>query len=761
MPHLLRNVLCVIETFHKYAREDGDKATLTCRELKQLLQGEFGDLLQPHIIHAVERNLNHLDIDSDGTIYFDEFVTALFSLLNLCYHEIQALLHLGSSQVSKSEKPDDVDLQAASQNGHQTARTLPSQEKMDLPAEMSAAAQFSHEEDEAVEHNRTDPQEDIKTYNLPWEAYEPNDPKNQHLEGDEQDQEQSQDTPALGHNRTPLKISKLTEESKHTSSTKDIPREEDRPVRRQSDTKIRDWSREQKEYLKIQETTQKLLEDQEVAAEKGIKSHSKTQEPFLQRKDRIRLETTVLPGQAATRKPFHIQKSTDPEDDGRIPETQEPGKDADRRLPETTNLGEPEIESRTSESQDCEHETKGWPAQVSHRKVSDTIDMRAETNKRQNPEAHETAEQTETERKTQAPIVKAQIQDGKDQEFQGSSKQKDTEKGSAIQDLSSEEENQDHPELEGASVSEEDLRHAEEGIAEGFVPSKDDPATEKIPGTRETTQELAPLRKQFEGKRGKSTKTHDTPIKEEDDYDRKCNKLSVTQVDEESCEMPKNLTPEEVNNSSKTGELHVQQDSRGQVDSCRRTLQEGHPNNSDLQKQRVPDEDSRVDNTGVLSAREDVQLPEEQRQPTREGHKSLRSGTESPGVTVEPDQYTESQKFTAGGQNRRSLEAGIAGGLDAHSPGHVSVPKIPGKESDRKELKVQGPETEEEEGGTPVTQETLFKSLDEDKSAFSKTHLKTEEPATLEEEDEGPQEPVGEGDNWQSNKSFSLLQEKL
>ncbi|KAB1260686.1 Trichohyalin-like protein 1, partial [Camelus dromedarius] len=47
MPQLLGDVLCVIETFRKYARVDSDEATLTCRELKELLRGEFGDILQP------------------------------------------------------------------------------------------------------------------------------------------------------------------------------------------------------------------------------------------------------------------------------------------------------------------------------------------------------------------------------------------------------------------------------------------------------------------------------------------------------------------------------------------------------------------------------------------------------------------------------------------------------------------------------------------------------------------------------------------
>ncbi|KAM4805476.1 trichohyalin-like protein 1 [Urocitellus parryii] len=128
MPRLLRSVLCVIETFHKYSREDGDKARLTCRELKRLLQGEFGDFLQPHVMHAVERNLNLLDSDKDGTISFDEFVLAIFSLLNLCYVDIQSLRSAEPRQVSKSEKNPDEELAdlpepAAARNPPETPRS--------------------------------------------------------------------------------------------------------------------------------------------------------------------------------------------------------------------------------------------------------------------------------------------------------------------------------------------------------------------------------------------------------------------------------------------------------------------------------------------------------------------------------------------------------------------------------------------------------------------------------------------------------------
>lgn len=53
MPRLLGDVLCVIETFHKYATEDGEEATLTSRDLKRLVQDEFGDVLQVRTRRAV------------------------------------------------------------------------------------------------------------------------------------------------------------------------------------------------------------------------------------------------------------------------------------------------------------------------------------------------------------------------------------------------------------------------------------------------------------------------------------------------------------------------------------------------------------------------------------------------------------------------------------------------------------------------------------------------------------------------------------
>ncbi|KAM9241869.1 LOW QUALITY PROTEIN: trichohyalin-like protein 1 [Dugong dugon] len=229
MPRLLRSVLCVIETFHKYAREDGNGVTLTCRGLKQLPQGESGGILQPHVIHALEKNVNLLDIGSDGTISFDEFVLATCNLLNHCYLDIQSL-NSEPRQVSKPEKknPDDMDPQATSRNVQLTEETPPTQDKAVLPSGMAQSSQLNPEEKKRVEHNRVDPQEDFKTHNLPREASEHNDSKNQHLEGDEQIQEVAQDVQAAGDNGAQLETNKkirpsLQAENESSSEHADLP----------------------------------------------------------------------------------------------------------------------------------------------------------------------------------------------------------------------------------------------------------------------------------------------------------------------------------------------------------------------------------------------------------------------------------------------------------------------------------------------------------------------------------------------------------
>ncbi|XP_032007839.1 trichohyalin-like protein 1 [Hylobates moloch] len=763
MPQLLRNVLCVIETFHKYASEDSNRATLTSRELKQLLQREFGDFFQPCVLHAVEKNSNLLNIDSNGIISFDEFVLAIFNLLNLCCHDVQSLLSSELRQVTKpeKEKPDDVDLQATTRDGQWTAGTSPTQEERMLPSGMASSSQLIPEESGAVGNNRVDPWREAKTHNFLGEASEHNDPKNQHLEGDEQSQEVAQDIQTTEDNEGQLKTNKPTAGSKQTSSPtkrkgqdKEISREGDEPAREQSVSKIRDQFGEQEGNLGTQsspskEATQRPSEDQEVRTEK--EKHSNTQEPPLKGEGEPSSEHADLPEQAAARTPSQTQKSTDPKDVCRTFDTQEPRKDADQTPAETKNLGEPEDYGRTSETQEKECETKGLPVQYGSRNGSETSDMRDERKERRGPEAHGTAGQKERDRKTRPLVLETQTQDGKYQELQGLSKSKDAEKGSETQYLSSEGGDQTHPELEGTAVSGEEAEHTKEGTAEAFVNSKNAPAAERTVGARERTQDLAPLEKQSAGENTRVTKTHDKPVEEEDSYQGEDPESPFTQSDEGSSEIPNSLASEEGNSSSETGELPVQGDSQSQGDPRGESAQGGDNNNPDTQRQGTPGEKNRALEAVVPAVRgEDVQLTEDQEQSARGERKNQGPGTEGPGASVEPNGHPEAQESTAGDENRKSLEIELTGALDEDFTDQLSLMQLPGKGDSRNELKVQGPSSKEEKGRATEAQNTLFKSLGEDNSASLKIQLETKKPVTSEEEDESPQELTGEGGDQKS-----------
>ncbi|XP_008063395.1 trichohyalin-like protein 1 [Carlito syrichta] len=757
MPQLLRDVLCVIETFHKYASGDSDEVTLTHRELKQLLHNEFDDFLQPYVLRAMERNLNLLDNDSNGTISFVEFVLAIFNLLNLCYLDVKSLLRTKLRQVSKleKEKPSEVDLQATTSNGQRTARTLPGQEKVILPSVISPSSQLSPEENGAVGHSRVDPRGNAKTHHPPRKAPQHNDSMNQHLAGDEQSQEVAQSVPATEDNGAQLKTNKPVAGSGQTGSStkeggqnKEIPREGDELARERSGTKTRDQFGDQEGNLGNQnslpeETTQRLFEDQEIRAEQGIKKHSKTQGPPLQGETEPSLENADQPEQAAAKIASQMQKATDPEGDCRTAETQE------------------------SPAQEKEHETTSLPVQGRGRNIPETPGTGAEKQQGTAPEAHGSAEQKEHDRKTQPSVLEAQTQDEKCHRFQGLSNESDTKKDSETQNQSSEGDQND-PEREGAAVPGIEAKHTEEGPTEALVNSRNGPAAEGTPGTRERTQESAPLENQSEGEKSRVTKSYDKPVKENDGYQGEDPELSVTQNDEGSSETPNSLAPKEGNSSTETKELSVQEDSQSQVDPHGESVQGDHNNNPNTQKQRAPAEKDRAQEAVVLIVRgEDVQLTEEQEQPTREEHKSPGSETKGPGAAMKPSGHPEAQESTARGEKGKSLETKFPGALDANFTDQLSIMQLPEKGQSRSELKIQGSSTKEEEGGVPEFQDTLVKDLDEGNSVSSKTHPGTEDKSlmsqsSLEEMMLRDQEPHSvERNTVHSSSPRQYLQEKI
>ncbi|XP_028640744.1 trichohyalin-like protein 1 [Grammomys surdaster] len=623
MSRLLRGIFCVIEIFHKYAGEDGNnQATLTRRELNQLLEGEIGNFLQPHIFHAVERKLNLLDFDRDCTISFEEFLLAIFSLLNPSHFDINSEPRL----MSKSEKMDAVDFGAITKGTQWVEGVRSTQERLILPSEMASSDQISNEEREAGDEPIVSPWEDIKTHSLPRNVSEPNDLDKQQPKDV---QEVEQNVPATEYDRVQFKRNTAVEVSKQTTSpTQEIPRERSKPSRRQSDTMISDH------------LTQSPTEDEEQA--------STTPEPFLQKEDKAAESApTDLPVVAATGKSSQTQEFFEPTDDSRLSETQETGKDAGRIPSETTNLEEPKADARASEScglpaQEREHETGDQSVQSQSGNVSKTFSS---------------SEWEEEQKETRSPGPEAETQDEKCQEFPASLRENHAEKDSVTLDSSSEEGNQNLPEIKEESISGKETRHSEEDTVDAFANNKNSPTAEETLGTREKSQELAPLEKQSQGKEYKAVRTHDKPVRKEDHSEGEDPEVSVTQSDEGFYETPNSLAPEVGKSSSETAEPHVAGDSQSRADHHGDAKQESYNNNPDPLKQGAPGESSQEQEAVVLSIQDDGQLPEEQDQSARE-QLDLSSRTKrGPGAGVESSEGGEVQEATAGNENRKSPEA--------------------------------------------------------------------------------------------------------
>ncbi|XP_052036900.1 LOW QUALITY PROTEIN: trichohyalin-like protein 1 [Apodemus sylvaticus] len=635
MSRLLRGIFCVVEIFHRYAGEDGDnQATLTRRELRQLLEGEIGDFLQPHVFRAMERKLNLLDFDRDDTISFEEFILAIFSLSNPSYFDI-SLLHSEPRLMSKSEKMDAVDFGAIAGNTKQVVGVGPTQERLIFPSEVASSDQPSNEEGEVGEEPTVSPREDIKTHSLSRNVSEPNDPENQQPKEDAQ--EVTQNVPATEYDGVQFKRNTGVQAPKQSPSpTQEIPGERSRPSRRQSDTVISDHM------------IQRPTEDEKYA--------SSTQDPLLQKEDKATGSVhTGVPVIAATGKSSQTREVFEPTDDTRLSETQETGKDAGRIPPKPTNLKEPKADTRASQShrlpaQEREQETRDQSVQSQSRNASETS-SRGELEEEEARKEHEGI--------TRSPEPEVETRDEKCQEFSGSWRENDAKKVSAVQEPNSKEGNQNLPEIKEESISGKEARNSEEDTVDAFAINRNSPAAEETLGTRERSQELAPLEKQSQGKKHGTTRTHDKPIRKQDHNVEEDPELSATQSDEGFCETPNSLAPEVGESSSEPAEPGVPGDSQSQLDHHGDAQQENYNNSPDPEKQGAPGESSREQGAVVLSIQEDGQLPEELDQPARERkHDGLSSRTKGgPGAAVEPSEGGEVQEATAGSENRKSIEA--------------------------------------------------------------------------------------------------------
>ncbi|XP_055969779.1 trichohyalin-like protein 1 [Sorex fumeus] len=718
MPQLLRDILYVIETFYNYAKEDGNKATLTCRELKQLIQGEFGDILQPSVIHAVERKLDLLDIDSDGNITFEEFLLAIFNLLNLCYLDIQSLLNSEARPMSKSgEKPDDVVLQTNNTTCQMTEGILITQDKEQLPSGTQSSAQLSPEERGEDECDRADQQGDIKTSRFP-ELSGISVPRNQHLVG-EQSQEESQEAHTGENNEVQLETSKPTaghigSSTEQVGQDKEGPEEGDKPGREQSDQETRQQFGGKGGNLVIQSTpqeaaTQKPFRDQEVDLEMNVKEHNKIQ--AVQKKDDLRAEQTIA------QKPCLTQKLTESEDKRKKGETEEV-KRTPCEIKNSADGTDTEIQKPPAQK------TKELPVQGDGGSASETPDVRVKRKERRDSDVCGREEKRESERKTQPLAVVDQTQE-KYQEHQESFKERDTQKYSMTQELSLEGREKSHPGIERAAVPGEEEKSRAETLR------SDEDTLAKAAGSlgrREGKQELAPLEDKSGRKNKTIDQTSDKSVNEDDGYQGQDHEPTATKNDERASKTCSSPVPKARDRSSETINLSVQGKSQRPADAVGESVQEN-------QEQITQEEENVAQEVVVHSDREeDEQLTEEQRLPVDgEDQDNQSSGTKDLRPAMEPGRDLECQKSIEEGENTKSLKMEVPGALEKDLTDQFSVTELPAKNSRKERQVLIASGTREEEGEIPNIQNILVKSMDENNSASPKTHLETQESTTWKE----------------------------
>ncbi|XP_041961654.1 S100 calcium binding protein T [Alosa pseudoharengus] len=93
----------MIQTFHKYSGNEGDKYTLSKAELKEMLTTELGNYLgNAQDKDAVEKVMGDLDSNNDGEVDFTEFIILVGALTVACNDFFQEY-HPDDKKTAKTE----------------------------------------------------------------------------------------------------------------------------------------------------------------------------------------------------------------------------------------------------------------------------------------------------------------------------------------------------------------------------------------------------------------------------------------------------------------------------------------------------------------------------------------------------------------------------------------------------------------------------------------------------------------------------------
>ncbi|XP_056618405.1 protein S100-A10b [Triplophysa dalaica] len=82
---LERAMETLITVFHRYAGREGNKASLSRKELKQLMETELSSFLKSQKDPAaIDKIMKDLDANGDGEVNFEEFVSLVVGLSIAC-----------------------------------------------------------------------------------------------------------------------------------------------------------------------------------------------------------------------------------------------------------------------------------------------------------------------------------------------------------------------------------------------------------------------------------------------------------------------------------------------------------------------------------------------------------------------------------------------------------------------------------------------------------------------------------------------------
>ncbi|XP_043859510.1 trichohyalin-like protein 1 [Dromiciops gliroides] len=708
MPQLLQSVICVIETFQKYARKEGDCWTLSPGQLKQLLLGEIGDFLKPFNILTAGTNLNLLDKVGNETISFDEFILLVFELLNICYQDMQSFLNTESKPASNAEEELSEGMETWETSGdYQEEAGLGQYEQRLTGTESTSLVSPIEKVPDTL--TKEEHQDDLETPRLLGREVEHNHPKSPSQgEEDGHSQERTQQIQTTGSDGVPPEEIKPPKEfvkracsqkgEKIVNEGHEVPRELGG-----TDTRDHPSDQEREQNMEIQsvhteERAQRTSESQGGTIIKESGEHIETQGPSSQENCENESETDDLPTERTEEK---------------LPETERllEYRDEDG----TADIQEPLVQGRENETQDML--AKGDDCRVQEIEV--LIDERKVKRKF---EKSDTVGQKENEKNNQKETFTEQEPDGKEKQLEGLAEEGDIRKDPGTPDLKSGDD-QNHPEDKGPAASKEEVTVSEKSEPEFPGDDRSASVAERTPETKGRVQGSVPQDDQSEGK--DETRTLDQPIEQYSGHQLK------NQNDGTLSETSNN--PEDDDSVSEPRDLPAQRNSQSQMDAQEQPEQ-GDGRNT--QESPVLGDKSRTPETEVPIDREDNEnITEEQEQLAREKKKS--SGVKTPATTEEPDSQPGSQGSMKQKVTATSPKTEVIDPTDDDDDGQQA------EKDHRKGLEAHGPDSKEEEEESE-SQEALLEGQDPETQGLT-LDASSDALNPVTKGDKSSQKSVGEG----------------